>query len=80
MQSTIDIYVGGEDAARSLPISPVATASELIERVRAAGVPVAADAAVFAEEATSPSHPATPSRRGTARRPPTTSVRGTPSV
>ena len=29
MESTIDIYVGGEDAARSLPLPPVATASEL---------------------------------------------------
>lgn len=57
MKPTIDIYVGGEDAARSLPIPPVATASDLLDRVRAAGVPVAADAAVFAEDGDQPLAP-----------------------
>lgn len=58
MNTQARIYVGGEDAAHSLPLPSGATASDLLDRVRAAGVSVGADAAVYVEDGDQPLAPA----------------------
>lgn len=54
MTSPINVHIGGEPTARSLPIPPDATASDLLDLVRAAGVSVGADAVVYVEDGEQP--------------------------
>ncbi len=54
MNPSINVHVGGEPGARSLPIPPDATASDLLDLVRASGVSIDADTVLYVEDGEQP--------------------------
>ena len=57
MNTPINIHLGDDETSRSLPVPPDATASDLLDHARSAGLSVDADAAVYVEDGEQPLAP-----------------------